>query len=59
MMTGLEGGVCPPSTQFAICNRLQGEKEMKILPEWAHDAMHVSVNDYVFDYLVETRFLDQ
>ncbi|HFI0419147.1 TPA: alpha/beta fold hydrolase, partial [Streptococcus suis] len=57
MVTGLEDGVCPPSTQFAIYNRLEVEKEMKILPEYAHDAMHVQVNDYVYDYLFGTSFL--
>ncbi|HEL1542230.1 TPA: acetylxylan esterase [Streptococcus suis] len=56
MVTGLEDGVCPPSTQFAIYNRLEVEKEMKILPEYAHDAMQVKVNDYVYDYLIGTRF---
>ncbi|HEL2217837.1 TPA: acetylxylan esterase [Streptococcus suis] len=35
MVTGLEDSVCPPSTQFAIYNRLEVEKEMKILPEYA------------------------
>lgn len=56
MVTGLEDSVCPPSTQFAIYNRLAGPKEMKILPEYGHDAMNVKVNDYVFDYLFGTRF---
>ncbi|HFR3774584.1 TPA: alpha/beta fold hydrolase [Streptococcus suis] len=59
MVTGLEDGVCPPSTQFAIYNRLEVEKEMKILPEYAHDAMHVKVNDYVYDYLLGTSFFEQ
>lgn len=57
IVTGLEDGVCPPSTQFAIYNRLEVEKEMKILSEYAHDAMHVKVNDYVYDYLIGTCFL--
>lgn len=51
MVTGLEDDICPPSTQFAIYNRLEGEKEMKILPEYGHDAMHVKVNDYIYDFL--------
>lgn len=51
MVTGLEDEICPPSTQFAIYNRLEGEKEMKILPEYGHDAMNVKVNDYVYDFL--------
>ncbi|HFI0215371.1 TPA: acetylxylan esterase [Streptococcus suis] len=57
MVTGLEDSVCPPSTQFAVYNRLQVEKQMKILPDYGHDAMHVKVNDYVFDYLLGTSFL--
>lgn len=57
MVTGLEDSVCPPSTQFAVYNRLQVEKQMKILPDYGHDAMHVQVNDYVFDYLLGTSFL--
>lgn len=57
MVTGLEDSVCPPSTQFAVYNRLQVEKQMKILPDYGHDAMHVKVNDYVYDYLIGTSFL--
>ncbi|HFR4577090.1 TPA: acetylxylan esterase [Streptococcus suis] len=57
MVTGLEDGVCPPSTQFAAYNRLEVEKEMKILLDYGHDALNVKVNDYAFDYLVGTRFL--
>lgn len=59
MVTGLEDSVCPPSTQFAIYNRLAGPKEMKIMPDYGHDAMHIQVNDYVFDYLLGTSFFEQ
>lgn len=51
MIVGLEDDICPPSTQFAIYNRLNHEKEMKILPDYGHDAMHVKVNDYVYNYI--------
>ncbi|HEL1619728.1 TPA: acetylxylan esterase [Streptococcus suis] len=57
MVTGLEDSVCPPSTQFAVYNRLQVEKQMKILPDYGHDAMHVQVNDFAFDYLLGSNFL--
>ncbi|HEM3702041.1 TPA: acetylxylan esterase [Streptococcus suis] len=57
MVTGLEDSVCPPSTQFAVYNRLQVEKQMKILPDYGHDAMHVQVNDFAFDYLLGSTFL--
>ncbi|HFI0446952.1 TPA: acetylxylan esterase [Streptococcus suis] len=56
MVTGLEDAVCPPSTQFAIFNRLETTKEMRILPDYGHDALNVQVNDYVFDYLLGTNF---
>lgn len=57
MVVGLEDSVCPPSTQFAIYNRLTGAKEIKILPDYGHDALNVKVNDYVFDTLIGTKFL--
>lgn len=52
MITGLEDNVCPPSTQFAIYNRLETEKKMNVLPEYGHEGMNVLVNDLVYDYLV-------
>lgn len=51
MVIGLEDDICPPSTQFAIYNRLTGEKEVKILPDYGHEALNVKVNDYVYDFL--------
>lgn len=51
MVTGLEDNVCPPSTQFAIYNRIESEKKIDILPEYGHEGMNVLVNDKVFDYL--------
>lgn len=51
MVTGLEDDVCPPSTQFAIYNRIESEKKIDILPEYGHEGMNVLVNDMVFDYL--------
>ena len=56
MVTGLEDEVCPPSTQFAIFNRLETTNEMRILTDYGHDALNVQVNDYVFDYLLGTNF---
>ncbi|WP_161978956.1 acetylxylan esterase [Streptococcus sp. S784/96/1] len=50
-ITGLEDDICPPSTQFAIYNRLTTEKSHYILPDYGHDAMHVKVNDLVYDFL--------
>lgn len=55
MIVGLQDDVCPPSTQFAIYNRLETEKEVKIMPEYGHEAMHVKVNDLVFNWLTGSR----
>ena len=55
MITGLQDDVCPPSTQFAIYNRLEGDKELKIMPEYNHEAMNVKVNDLVFNWLVGSK----
>lgn len=54
MIVGLQDDVCPPSTQFAIYNRIETEKELKIMPEYGHEAMNVKVNDLVFNWLTES-----
>ncbi|MGT2757534.1 alpha/beta fold hydrolase [Streptococcus ovuberis] len=58
MVTGLEDIICPPSTQFAIYNRLTCPKTLQLLPEYGHDVLNVKVNDYVFDRLFGTSILD-
>ncbi|HEL1672617.1 acetylxylan esterase [Streptococcus suis] len=54
-VTGLEDEVCPPSTQFAIFNRLNCEKNMQIVPEYGHEQFFVKVNDYIFEWLLGIR----
>ena len=51
MITGLDDDVCYPSTQFAIYNRLTCDKAYRIMPEYAHEAMNVFVNDQVYNWL--------
>ena len=51
MITGLDDDVCYPITQFAIYNRLTCEKDYRIMPEYAHEAMNVFVNDQVYNWL--------
>lgn len=55
MITGLDDDVCYPITQFAIYNRLEGEKEYHLIPENAHEAMNVYVNDRVYNWLCGTN----
>ena len=51
MITGLDDDVCYPITQFAIYNRLNCEKSYRLMPEYAHEAMNVHVNDQVYNWL--------
>lgn len=38
MTVGLQDWVCPPSTIFAVYNRIQGEKEIRVYPYGAHES---------------------
>lgn len=51
MITGLDDDVCYPITQFAIYNRLTCDKTYRIMPEYAHEAMNVFVDDQVYNWL--------
>ncbi|AYF96106.1 MULTISPECIES: acetylxylan esterase [Streptococcus mitis group] len=51
MGRGLDDDVCYPITQFAIYNRLTCDKSYRIMPEYAHEAMNVFVNDQVYNWL--------
>lgn len=57
MITGLEDVVCPPSTQFAIYNRLKNPADHKILPEYGHEALNVKVNDYIYDQIMGSKIV--
>lgn len=51
MVCGLMDDVCPPSTQFAIYNRLDGVKNMCLMPEYGHEAMNIIYQDKVFEWV--------
>ena len=58
MITGLDDDVCYPITQFAIYNRLTCDKAYRIMPEYAHEAMNVFVNDQCLQLaMLVVRFL--
>lgn len=50
MLCGLQDDVCPPSTQYAIYNRLEKTKQMLIMPEYGHEGMYVGYPDLVFSW---------
>ncbi len=39
LFTSLLDKTCPPSTQFAAYNKIESQKEMKVYPEFAHEAL--------------------
>jgi len=36
-VTGLADTICPPSTQFAVYNRIRSSKELLVYPEYGHE----------------------
>jgi cephalosporin-C deacetylase len=39
MFTSLMDTICPPSTQFAIYNKITAKKEMKLYPDFGHEGL--------------------
>lgn len=37
MVTGMKDPICPPSTQFAVYNKIHSEKEYLLYPEYGHE----------------------
>lgn len=52
MFTGLMDNVCPPSTQYAVYNKLTCKKEHILYPDFGHEGLKDS-SDIVFRYFTE------
>lgn len=52
MGTGLMDTTCPPSTQFAMFNKITSEKKVVIYPDFGHESLK-GHPDIVFDFLAE------
>ena len=50
--TGLVDNICPPSTQFAMYNKITSEKSMDIYPDYGHENMK-GRDDRYFRFLSE------
>ena len=48
---GLMDTICPPSTQFAVYNKLTSSKEMAIYPDFGHETIP-GWNDQAFQFLM-------
>lgn len=56
MICGLKDEVCPPSTQFAIYNRIESKKEMIVMPEYGHEDMKIRINDIIYNWATGSIF---
>ncbi len=48
---GLMDTICPPSTQFAVYNKIISPKTMKIYPDFGHETLP-GLNDQVFQFMM-------
>ncbi len=55
MNTGLLDNVCPPSTQYAVYNRLQCRKKHVVYPDFAHEGLP-GAGDAAYEFFVCDRF---
>lgn len=51
MGIGMMDTVCPPSTQFAVFNKIQSRKELLIYPDYEHEDIP-GFKDKVFEFLL-------
>lgn len=49
-ITGLMDQTCPPSSQFAVYNKLTCKKELKVYPDYAHEALPLK-DDMTFTFM--------
>ncbi len=52
MTVGLMDNICPPSTQFAVYNKIMSPKEMLIYPDYGHEGLP-GCNDRIYEFLAE------
>ncbi len=50
--TGLMDTICPPSTQFAVFNKLKGPKQHLIYPDYTHEEIG-AFDDLILDFLLK------
>ena len=50
MATGLRDTTCPPSTQFAMYNKLTCKKNVLIYPDFGHESLYTH-SDKIFEFL--------
>lgn len=51
---GLMDTVCPPSTQFAVYNKIQSKKKVEIWPDFTHEKLP-GADDMIFEFMQSLR----
>ena len=51
-MIGLMDTICPPSTQFAVYNKISAPKDMVVYPDFGHEGLP-RVDDRIFQFLMK------
>ncbi|MCB0129327.1 MAG: acetylxylan esterase [Caldilineaceae bacterium] len=50
MTVGLNDRICPPSTQFAVYNKIPGQKSLRLYPDFGHENLPGNA-DAIFQFL--------
>lgn len=50
LFTGLSDTICPPSTQFAVYNKISSKKEVIIYPDFGHEGLP-GESDFTFNFM--------
>ncbi|MDR1505978.1 MAG: acetylxylan esterase [Treponema sp.] len=51
MFTGLMDEICPPSSQFAMYNKIGAKKRILLYPDFAHEETYPGVGDMTFTFM--------
>lgn len=55
MFTGLMDSVCPPSTQYAVYNKMTCKKKHILYPDYGHEPLK-NADDTIYDFLVNDKW---
>jgi cephalosporin-C deacetylase len=44
--------VCPPSTQFAVYNKIKAPKRMTLYPDFHHGERYPGANDQIYEFMM-------
>lgn len=54
MATGLMDTICPPSSQFAVFNKIRSPKQLVLYPDFGHEELP-GLSDRIFEFVNETQ----